>query len=137
MCPAGVLKASVDWEKLRKPAFAKDPRIPPPVLLQGSPQDLSHLSEDEAAFVNYCRFATDTKSFRDFLPVSSWGQCVLYQVQVPALLHADTHALPQCDALSGASWRCCFTQAMLRTPSPACTVQVILLFRCECHTIIC
>ena len=58
--------------------------MPPVVLSGGGREDLSHLQPDEAAFCNYCRFVTDTQDLKDALPVSSWGQSVVYMVQVCA-----------------------------------------------------
>jgi hypothetical protein len=128
LSPAGVLKGSVDWEKLGEPAFAKDPRIPAPVLSDGAPGDLSHLSEDEAAFVNYCRFVTDTKSFQDALPVKSWGQCVLYQVQVLAPLHIDMHVLPHFALRSAGHLGDMLLHVGEASYSRECTVLVTLPF---------
>ena len=77
-----MLKSSVAWEELASPLFHKHPLVPPVVLSGGGREDLSHLTPDEAAFVNYCRLVTDTQELKDALPVSSWGQSVLYMVQV-------------------------------------------------------
>lgn len=77
----GVLKGSVAWEALQDPHFVNDPRVPPAIVQGGGRADLSFLPPDKRAFCNYCRFVTDTEDFKNALPTSSWGQCVVYSVQ--------------------------------------------------------